>query len=76
VLRARVARHRGSALDIVRYRYRWRVDGRVVRRVTSAALSDVLRHRLARRGQSVSCAVAPSDGRRTGPTAVARVSVG
>jgi Peptidase family M23 len=62
--------------DIVRYRYRWRVGGRVVRRVTSAALSDVLRHRLAHRGQSVSCAVTPSDGKRAGPTAAARVSVG
>ena len=29
--------------DIVRYRYRWTVDGKLVRAVQSAALSDVLR---------------------------------
>ena len=38
-----VARHRGSRLDIVRYRYRWTVGGKLVRAVQSAALSDVLR---------------------------------
>lgn len=60
---------------IVRYRYRWRVAGRRVRTVTSAGLSDVLRHRLARAGQRVSCTVTPSDGKLLGPTASARVTV-
>ncbi len=55
--------------DIVRYRYRWTVDGRQVRAVTSAALSDVLRHGLASAGSRVTCAVTPSDGRLSGPTA-------
>jgi hypothetical protein len=60
---------------IVRYRYRWRIGGKVVRRVTSAGLSDVLRHRLARPGQRVTCTVTPSDGKLLGPTATARVTV-
>ena len=54
--------------DIVRYRYRWTVDGRTLRTVTSAALSDVLRHGLASPGQTVGCAVTPSDGRLPGGT--------
>ena len=57
--------------DIVRYRYRWFVDGKLVRAVQSAALSDVLRKGLARPGKSVRCAVTPSDGRLSGPTATA-----
>ena len=60
---------------IVRYRYRWRVGGKLVRQVRSAALSDVLRHRLARPGQRVSCTVTTSDGRRSGQTASAAVMV-
>lgn len=60
---------------IVRYRYRWRVAGKLVRSVTSAGLSDVLRHRLARSGQRVKCTVTPSDGKQLGPTATARVTV-
>ena len=60
---------------IVRYRYRWRVDGKLVRSLTSAGLSDVLRHRLAKSGQRVSCTVTPSDGELLGPTASARVTV-
>ena len=57
---------------IVRYRYRWFVDGKLVRAVQSAALTDVLRKGLARPGKSVRCAVTPSDGRLSGPTATAR----
>ena len=61
--------------DIVRYAYVWRAGGKVVRRVTSAALSDVLRHRLVRRGRRVSCTVAPSDGKARGPRASASATV-
>lgn len=60
---------------IVRYRYRWHVAGKLVREVTSAGLSDVLRHRLARPGQRVSCSVTPSDGKLHGPTASVRFTV-
>jgi len=57
--------------DIVRFRYRWTVDGKVVRAVRSAALSDVLRRGIAGGGKAVRCSVAPSDGRLDGPTATA-----
>jgi hypothetical protein len=56
-------------LDIVRYRYRWTIDGRLVRAVQSAALSDVLRKGLAASGKRVECTVTPGDGRLSGPTA-------
>jgi hypothetical protein len=57
--------------EIVRYRYRWTVGGRVVRTVQSAALSDVLRKGAATAGQPVRCSVTPSDGRLSGPSASA-----
>jgi len=56
---------------IVRYRYRWTIGGKLVRAVRSAALSDVLRKGVARSGQDVRCAVTPSDGRLSAPTATA-----
>ena len=55
--------------DVVSYRYRWTAGGRVLREVTSAALSDVLAQGSARPGETVSCAVTPSDGRLDGPAA-------
>jgi len=55
--------------EIVSYRYRWTVDGKVVRTVRSAALSDVLRKGLAAPGTRLGCSVTPSDGRLAGPTA-------
>jgi murein DD-endopeptidase MepM/ murein hydrolase activator NlpD len=55
--------------DIIRYRYRWTVGGRLVRAVRSAALSDVLRKGAATSGKSVRCSVTPSDGRLSGRTA-------
>jgi murein DD-endopeptidase MepM/ murein hydrolase activator NlpD len=57
--------------EIVRYRYRWTSGGRLVRQVTSAALSDALRNNAARPGESLSCEVTPSDGRLRGPSASA-----
>lgn len=60
---------------IVRYRYRWRVGGKLVRALTSAGLTDELRHRLAKPGQRVACAVTPSDGKLYGPTARTSVTV-
>jgi hypothetical protein len=60
---------------IVRYRYRWKVGRKIVRTVTSAALSDVLRRRLAKPGQRVSCTVTPADAKRSGPSTSARVTV-
>ena len=61
--------------DIVRYRYRWSAGGRVLRQVTSAALSDAIRKGAARPGGTVTCEVTPSDGRLRGPKAVASAAV-
>jgi hypothetical protein len=55
--------------DIVRYRYRWTVGGKLVRAVQSAGLSDVLRKGAAPAGRQVRCAVTPHDGRLAGKTA-------
>jgi hypothetical protein len=52
--------------DIVRYRYRWSVGARVLRQVTSAGLTDVLQHGLAKPDETVRCTVTPSDGRASG----------
>jgi hypothetical protein len=54
--------------DIVRYRYVWRADGKLVRSVTSAGLADILPRTV--RG-SLSCTVTPGDGRLGGPAALA-----
>lgn len=57
--------------DIVSYRYEWKVNGRVVRRVTSAALTDLLPAGTAKGKDKVSCRVVPSDGKKSGPATVA-----
>jgi len=62
--------------QIMRYRYRWFVGKKRARAITSAGLSDVLRHRLAHSGQTVRCKVTPSDGRLSGPAASASVRLG
>lgn len=54
--------------DLVHYRYRWTVGGKLVRAVRSAALSDVLRKGAAASGKPVRCSVTPSDGRLSGRT--------
>ena len=56
----------------MRYKYVWKVNNRVVRTVTSAALSDVLAKGKAKKGDRVICSVTPSDGKANGPAAVAR----
>lgn len=58
--------------DLVRYKYVWKVNNRVVRTVTSAALSDVLSRDKVKKGDRVICTVTPSDGKANGPAAVAR----
>jgi hypothetical protein len=55
--------------DVVRYRYRWLVDGRPFRTVRSAALSDAIPRATALPGQRLTCRVTPGDGRLAGPTA-------
>jgi murein DD-endopeptidase MepM/ murein hydrolase activator NlpD len=61
--------------EIVRYRYRWTSGGRVVRQVTSAALSDALPNNAARPGEALACVVTPSDGRLRGPSATASATL-
>ncbi|HYO16164.1 MAG TPA: M23 family metallopeptidase [Thermoanaerobaculia bacterium] len=57
--------------DIVSYRYEWKVNGRPVRSVTSAALTDLLPAGTAQPKDRVTCRVVPSDGRRRGQAAIA-----
>ena len=61
---------------IIRYRYRWRVGGKTVRRIRSSALSDVLRRNLPKPGKTLSCKVTPSDGKLRGRAASAAVRLG
>lgn len=58
--------------DLMRYKYVWKVNNRVVRTVTSAALSDVLAKGMTKKGDRVICSVTPGDGKANGPAAVAR----
>lgn len=62
--------------DRVRYQYVWRVNGSVVRTVTSAARADAIPHSLVTYGDILSCTVTPSDGTVNGPTATAQVPIG
>lgn len=55
--------------DLIRYKYIWKVNGRAVRTVTSAALTDILAKGKTKKGDKVTCSVTPSDGRASGPTA-------
>ena len=55
--------------DVVAYRYEWRVAGRPVRAVTSAARTDMLAAGVAAPGQKVSCRVTPTDLKSAGPPA-------
>jgi murein DD-endopeptidase MepM/ murein hydrolase activator NlpD len=61
--------------DLVRYLYRWTAGDRVVRQVTSAALSDAIPSDVARAGETLRCDVTPSDGRLRGATVSAGATV-
>jgi hypothetical protein len=56
---------RDPDFDVVRYRYRWRAGTKVLRTVTSAALSDVMSMPAS---GTVRCDVTPSDGTLSGST--------
>ena len=62
--------------DIVRYAYRWTSGARVVRQVTTAALSDAVPSTAARTGEALACTVTPTDGKLRGPAAAASATVG
>jgi peptidase M23-like protein len=57
--------------DVVSYRYEWKIGGKTVRTVTSAALTDLLPGGTTQARDKVSCRVVPSDGKAQGPAAVA-----
>ncbi len=67
--------HEDPDYDLVRYHYEWRAGKRLLRAVTSAALSDALPREAARPGEVLFCRVVPSDGRVNGRVAVARATV-
>jgi len=61
--------------DLVSYRYEWRVNNRVVRSVTSAALTDLLAAGVAKPKDRVSCRVTPADRKSSGKSAAAVTTV-
>jgi hypothetical protein len=63
--------HEDPDYDLVRYRYRWLIDGRPFRTVTSAALSDAIPRATSLPGQRITCHVTPLDGRLAGAAASA-----
>lgn len=52
--------------DLVRFRYEWRVNGTLVRDVTTAAQSDVLAAGTFASGAQIQCRVTPTDGKANG----------
>ncbi|HSS79142.1 MAG TPA: M23 family metallopeptidase [Thermoanaerobaculia bacterium] len=62
---------RDPDFDIVSYRYEWKVNGHLVRTVTSAGLTDLLASGMAHPKDKVSCRVTPTDGKKAGPASVA-----
>jgi hypothetical protein len=61
--------------DTVRFRYVWRVDGAVLRDVTTAAHSDVFPRWTAPPGSRVECTVTPSDGTDAAASAMDAVEI-
>jgi hypothetical protein len=61
--------------DLVSYRYEWKVNGRPVRTVTSAALTDLLPAGTALPKDRVACRVVPSDSKGRGQAAVAALVI-
>lgn len=62
--------------DVMSYRYEWKVNGRVARFITSAALSDLLPAGAAKGNDKVSCKVTPFDGQKSGPSSMAGKALG
>jgi hypothetical protein len=58
--------------DLVSFRYEWRVGGKLVRALQSAALTDRLPAGAAGVKDKVSCKVRPHDGKAAGPWSEAR----
>jgi murein DD-endopeptidase MepM/ murein hydrolase activator NlpD len=58
-------------LDLVRYRYQWKVNGQVVRDNVFAGHADALPRDAFAIGDTVACTVTPNDGSVDGPSATA-----
>ena len=61
--------------DVVSYRYEWRINNRLLRSVTSAALTDLLPAGETKPGNKVICRVVPADGKSVGKAAQAAGTV-
>lgn len=61
--------------DVVRYHYVWRVNGAIVRDVSSAAQADMIPHHVALPCDMLECEVTPGDGRAEGPASTAAALV-
>lgn len=66
--------HDDPDYDVVRYTYRWFVNGVQRRLVTSAGHSDALPASRYSVGDQVDCEVTPSDGQDAGPTSTATIA--
>ncbi|MFZ4575680.1 MAG: M23 family metallopeptidase, partial [Phycisphaerales bacterium] len=62
--------------DVVRFQYVWKVNGTVVRDVTYAAASDVLKRDLFQEGDTVTCDITPTDGRASAATVALSAVIG
>jgi hypothetical protein len=62
--------------DLVRYRYQWSVNSRVVRDVVTAAHADAIPSGAVQIGDTVECLVTPSDGKLSGPATRVRAVIG
>jgi len=62
--------------DLVRYRYRWTLNGTVVRDTISAGLADAIPEGLAANGDIVECTITPGDGHVEGTPAILRTQIG
>jgi hypothetical protein len=60
--------------DVLRFRYEWKINGVLIRDVTSAAHSDYLPRDSWTSGDVLTCSVTPNDGTVDGPTASASFS--
>lgn len=60
--------------DVVRYRYEWRVNGAVVRDVTTAATSDALARQFVTPSAQISCTITASDGQLSAQPATVNAS--
>lgn len=62
--------------DLVRYRYVWKVNGAVVRDVTSSGQADAIPRGTAVSGDTIECTITPNDGHVNGTPFIMQLSFG